>query len=205
MTEPQSSGVSKPSGFTFKLQLVFYIFALAATVLVLLIFRVGSLLENSEKLAAGNIYVAASAWDIPVLIGLPTFIALIIAMLLKLVNQATEKRIQRCVQVALFFAFIAIGVSIPYRFALSNHLEKQGYSQCLPYTAPALMSATIWVRDSRYCVANSGSIRRQLLTWLDASQAASHYLSPAEVKTKVSELLDAFDKHERERYPEIYD
>ncbi|TVZ41154.1 hypothetical protein P886_0493 [Alteromonadaceae bacterium 2753L.S.0a.02] len=205
MTEAHAPEAGNTPGYKIKLQLIFYILALAATVVILLIFRVGSLLENSEKLASGKIYVAASAWDIPVLLSLPTFIALIFAMLLKLLNKATDTRIQASVKVALIFAFIAIAVRIPYGLLLSKHLESHGYSRCVPYTAPAMMSATVWVRDSRYCIENSGSVRRSLLAWLDKTQLENKYLSPADVKVKVNSLLEEFDKRERERYPELYD
>ncbi|MFT7559107.1 MAG: putative membrane protein [Flavobacteriales bacterium] len=70
-----------------RLSIVFYIFALGATVAAIALIKGIRFLENINRLSNDSIYTAASSWDIPVFIGLPCFVALIIALFLRLIDQ----------------------------------------------------------------------------------------------------------------------
>ncbi len=191
-------------GFKAQLMLIFYSLALSATVFIIVVLPGSSLLENIARLNSSNIYVAASSWDIPAFISLPCFLALIYALLLRLTQKATEIRIQRCVKVATIFALAAIVFRIPYGFAISHYMEAKGYSSCVSYTSPALMSPAVWVRYPTYCIENTGSVRRSLLEWIDSSVEAGKSISPEDLKRKAEQLLEEYDRKERETFPGVY-
>ena len=173
-----------------RLNILFFIFALSTSVIVIVVLKGNSHLENIDKLNSGNIAVAVSNWDIPVFLSLPCFVSLIIALCFRFANQASEKRISACVKIALIFAIMAIIVRIPYGYLASHYMRNKGYSPCWEFSSPSIMGDIVWVRNSGYCVENSGSVRKELLAWIDARPNAGKDVSPVEVRAKAEALLN---------------
>jgi uncharacterized membrane protein len=184
-------------GISFRMQLIFYILALSGCVALIVALLGGNLLQNIERLERGHIYVSVSNWDIPAFVSLPCFFALIVALTLRLVRAASEKRIQVCVKVAFGAALVAIMVRLPYGFVVSNYMGAHGYTSCWQYSSQSIMGPVVWVRNTGYCVENSGSVSRELLEWLDNNSNSDNEVTPDEVRLKIDELLKNW---ERERY-----
>ncbi len=129
---------------------------------------------------------------------------LIYLLFLKLIDKDTDRRTQKGLKIAIAFAVTAILVRIPYGFFITEYVEQKGYILCPYYSSPALMSPQVWVRDQQYCIANTGSIRKPLLEWLDSLPESKLAIPATAVNQKAKELLEAFDRQEREKYPELF-
>lgn len=195
------SDIEPPTLF-FRAKIAFFILALSATVFEIVVHMGSSFLTNTQRLSSQNVYVSVSSWDVPLFIGIPTLLSLIFLLALKLINKEPEAIKQKALKIAIFFALGAIVLRIPYGFTVSSIMQKQGYSRCWEYSSAAMMSPTVWVKEPAYCIANSGSVLRDVLKWLDDSKQQP---SPLEVKEKVNLLLEEYDRSEREKYPELYD
>ncbi|SMF26998.1 Protein of unknown function [Alteromonadaceae bacterium Bs31] len=195
------SDIEPPTLF-FRAKIGFFILALSATVFEIVVHMGSSFLTNTQRLSSQNVYVSVSSWDVPLFIGIPTLLSLIFLLALKLINKEPEAIKQKALKIAIFFALGAIVLRIPYGFTVSSIMQKKGYSRCWEYSSAAMMSPTVWVKEPAYCIANSGSVRRDVLKWLDDSKQQP---SPQEVKEKVNLLLEEYDRSEREKYPALYD
>lgn len=187
-----------------KIAIVFYILALLLSVAAIIVLRVGSFIENLSRLGNSQVYVSFSGWDIPAFIGVPCFLVLIYLLFLKLIDRDTEHRTQKSLKIAIAFAITAIVVRIPYGFLISEYIEHKGYFPCPYYSSPSLMSPQIWVRDPKYCIPNTGSIRKPLLTWLDSLSESNQTITADEVEKKAKKFLLIRDQKEREKYPELF-
>ena len=193
---------NEPPTFMIRLQCAFYILILCATIFVIIAFMGADLAANIQRIGNQGAYAAVSSWDIPAFITIPTLLSLITLLALKLFNKEQEGRTQSALKFAIFFALGAIVVRIPYGFAVSSLMENKGYSRCLEYSSPAMLSPTVWVKDPAYCIANSGSVRRDVLQWLDNTKQLP---ASIEVEEKVNLLLKEYDRLERQKYPGLYD
>lgn len=191
----QTSEVTKKT-IGERLNFLFFIVALSFAMLVILFIRGQSFFANIFKLHEQSIAIEASNWDVPMFLALPCFISLIAALVLRLIDLDTEKRIQRCVGVAVIFALLSIAVRIPYGFALRYYMESLSYSSCWPLTSPSIMAPTLWVRNSGYCIEDAGSVRKPLLQWIDGLPNGGANVTPNEVRTKAEALLRAFDQEQ---------
>ncbi len=188
-----------------RLNILFFIFALSASVIVIVVIRGNSYLENIDKLNSGNIAVAVSSWDISIFLSLPCFVALIIALCFRLANQVSERRIGMSIKIALIFAIIAIVVRIPYGYIASHYMRDKGYSPCWEFSSPSIMGDIVWVRNFDYCIENSGSVRKELLAWIDARPNGGKDVSPVEIRTKTEALLNLFDQKKGEPPPNLFE
>lgn len=195
------SDIESPT-FFLRAKIVLFILALSATVFEIVVHMGSSFLTNIQRLSSQNIYVTVSSWDVPSFVGLPTLLSLIFLLAIKLINKEQEEIKQKALKIAIFFALGAIVLRVPYGFTVSSIMHKNGYSRCWEYSSAAMMSPTVWVKEPAYCIANSGSVRRDVLQWLDDSKQQP---SPLEVEEKVNLLLKEYDRLEREKYPELYD
>lgn len=173
-----------------RLNYLFYILVLGAVIFVIVLFGVGGVISNVTKLANHNIYVSVSSWDVPLIVGLPCFFAMAYVLCLRFLNMAREQRIQKALKVAVVFAIAAIVTRLLYGFVIAAFLSYKGYSSCWQYSSPQVMSPTVWVNNSDFCIAHSGSVRRDILGWMDTLPNAGSGVSVDEVKVKVAELLN---------------
>ena len=150
-----------------RLNLIFFIFALSATVVVIIDIRGTDFLESLRHFNERNILIEASNWDVPAFISLPCFLGLIAALVLRLLYLYSQQRIQRCVKFALAFAIAAIIVRAPYGLFVRYSFEKNGYSPYWALSSPAIYSPTTWVKHPSYCVQNSGSVRKEIIDWIN--------------------------------------
>ncbi len=187
-----------------RLNILFFIVALSASVFAIIVLRGSSFIKNLDKLNQKAIAIEASNWDIPIFIALPCFIALIFALVLRLIDQDQDSRIRACINVALIFAAISIVVRIPYGYAVSNFLAGKNYSKCWEFSSPSMMSPTIWVKNSGYCIENSGSVRKEIIAWLDTLPNSGKGITPNDVRDKTQTLLETYDLKQREKYPELF-
>ncbi|WP_166263563.1 hypothetical protein [Marinobacter caseinilyticus] len=196
--------VETDSGNFFKLKTVFYISALLSVNYIIVALMGSALLEHFERLQTGNIYISVSGWDIPALISLPCFLALAAALVLRLLNRTTEKRLNVCLKVGLFFSLLTI-ISRPiYGYVISTKMEQSGYSPCWSYSSPSLMSPTVWVRSEAYCIENAGKVRKEILIWMDELPDAGAGVSAEAVRKQANELLYSWDMEDRAKYPHLY-
>ncbi|MFT7559106.1 MAG: hypothetical protein ACI93R_001010 [Flavobacteriales bacterium] len=101
-------------------------------------------------------------------------------------------------------AITAIAVRLVVGFGLSHFMVSRGYSACWELSSPSIMSPTFWVKDTRYCIENSGSVREEVLSWIGSQESTNHDISFNDVKDKTAALLKVFDQQQREKYPELY-
>lgn len=174
-----------------RLNFIFFILVLSATVAVIITLRGAAFVEGLRDFNGKNIIVEASNWDIPIFISLPCFLALITALLLRLLDLDSQKRIQRCVKFALAFSLAAIVIRLPYGFFVKHSFEKNGYTPCWELSSPAIFSPTIWVKHRSYCIQNSGSVRKEIIDWINDPKNKN--VSPDELRKKTHELLNAYD------------
>ena len=197
-----SVGSSKTVGE--RLNILFFIVAFASVVFTIIYIRGHEFLVNIYRLRERSIAVEVSNWDVPMFLAVPCFVSLIIGLVLRLTDLDRDKRIQRCVGVALIFAFLSIAVRIPYGFAVRSYMESLGYSPCWQLSSLAIMSPTVWVRNPGYCIENVGSVRRPLLQWINLQADGGVDVTPDEVRAKAEELLDIFDRDQRLKFPGIF-
>lgn len=187
------------SGLLAKLNLIFLLIVLGAVVVGTVGFMGGLLVENIERLSNDNIYVLVSKWDIPAFIGLPCFVVIIWGLLLRLLNKATDARIQWCVNFCIVPAIAAVVVRVFYGFVVDGYMASHGYTYCWEYTSPSAMSPSVWVKEPEFCISNSGSVRREVLSWMDSRPNWGKDVSVEEVEAKVAMLLKEW-KREQDRY-----
>lgn len=144
---------------------------------------------NLDRLIARHPYVSFNPWDLPFFVGVPTFLALVYGIGLRVFNQANEKRIDNVLKVALVFAIVAALTRMVYGIGMSQHLTSLGYSSCWSLSSPSVMSATVWVKKSRYCIENAGAVRKPLLRWIDERAAAGEPIAAEEVRAQAEQLL----------------
>ena len=191
--------------FATRLNYLLFIVALSVTTLAIVILRGSSFLENINRLEQRAISVELSNWDIPMFVAIPCFIALTIALILRFIDQDSDSRIRACVNTALVFAMLTIIVRIPCGYIASNFMTNKGYAPCWEFSSPSVMSPVVWVRNSGYCIENSGSVRKELITWLNSLPNKGNNLTPNDIREKVEALLADYDKKEREKFPELFD
>ncbi|PCM44912.1 hypothetical protein [Marinobacter sp. ANT_B65] len=187
-----------------RLNILFFIAAITLVVLVILYLRGQEFLVNIYRLREHSIAVEVSNWDVPMFLAVPCFVSIIVGLVLRLTDWDRDKRIQRCVGVALIFAFLSIAVRIPYGFAVRSYMESLGYSSCWQLSSPAIMSPTVWVRNPGYCIENVGSVRNPLLEWMSLQPNGGADVAPNEVRAKAEELLAIYDHSQKMKYPEIF-
>ena len=83
-------------------------------------------------------------------------------------------------------------------------MEKKGYSPCWHYSSPSIMSPTIWVRKSGFCVDNAGKVRTKVLQWMDSLPNNGNDVLVKVVNKTVDDLLNAWEAEDRKRYPHLY-
>ncbi|MBL4608712.1 MAG: DUF1240 domain-containing protein [Pseudomonadales bacterium] len=192
-SQPEQDAPSKPL-------LVLLIFILFGMTFGIWTFMGGGLIENIDRLNNHHIYVTSSNWWLPLIVGTPCYVALIALAFLRLFNAATDKRIQTCVKIALFFAIPALLIRVPYGFLASHQLKKNGYSSCWHYSSPSIYSPTVWVKSPQYCIESTGLVRHDLLEWIDHLSNGGHDTSPEAVRQHATILLDARDAERSSPY-----
>lgn len=188
--------LQQSAGIATRLSCLFYILVLSAVILVIIWFGGGALITNFYKLSNNSIYLSVSSWDVPLIVGLPCFFALSYVLCLRLFDLASEQRIQQGLKIAVIFAIAAIVVRLFYGFVVSGLLTYNGYSSCWQYSSPQVMSPTVWVRNPDFCIANSGSVRTEILSWMGTLPNAGKDVSVEEVQAKVAELLVQWDNQQ---------
>jgi hypothetical protein len=165
----------------------------------------GAFAVNVGRLVQGHIYVSVSNWDIPLLLAVPTYLALINLLLLRLFDRASDKSVTTTIKIATTFAIVAILARPIYGYFVTTKMEYSGYTSCWPYSSPSLMSPTVWVKQPGYCVSNSGKVRKEILSWMDTLPNRGSDIPVNAVNEKVSMLLEDWEKNEIKRYPHLYD
>lgn len=186
MTE---KAIQQPISIAARLNYLFYILVLGALVFFIIWFGGGALLTNLSKLSNGSIYISVSSWDVPLIVGLPCFFALGYVLVLRLLNIASEQRVQQSLRIGVSFALAAIVVRLLYGFTVAGFLSHKGYSSCWQYSSLQVMSPTVWVKSPDFCIANSGSVRKEVLSWMDTLPNAGKDIRSQDVENKVAELL----------------
>ncbi|ARU59129.1 hypothetical protein OLMES_5145 [Oleiphilus messinensis] len=199
----KQADMPEESGLLFSVRVVVLIVALLAPIYVFIFIMGGDFLENLERLQRGSIYVSVSSWDLPCLISIPAFLALVAALLFRLFKAATEVRINACLKIALAFAGLALFTKLIYGFSASFYLQDKGYSACAHYSSPSLMSPVVWVSDAEFCVPNAGKVRSDVLLWMDSFEDKSD-VSSGIVRNKVDSLIKSWEMKEREKFPDLY-
>lgn len=161
---------------------------LTLCVVALLVYRGKPFVESFSRIEGGHIYVEVSNWDIPVFASIPCFFALISILILRFVGFNKEVVIQRLLKLSVISALIAILIRLPIGYLNAAYLGAAGYSPCWQLSSPSLMAPTVWVSNSGYCVAHSGSVRRKALEWVDTQVDAGLRPTPKELENKVEIL-----------------
>jgi len=194
MSDSNKVSVGSSKSIGERLNVIFFIAALTSVVFAIIYIRGHEFLVNIYRLREHSIAVEVSNWDVPMFLAVPCFVSIIIGLVLRLTDLDKDRRIQRCVGIALIFAFLSIAVRIPYGFAVRSYMESLGYSPCWQLSSFAIMSPTVWVRNPGYCIDNVGSIRKPLLEWMSVQPNGGANVTPNEVRAKAEELLDIFDR-----------
>lgn len=198
----QVAGADVKVGIGARLNLLFITTVMAAITVGIALFASQGFSESRAQLASSHIYVSISSWDLPLLVGLPAFLAITTALTLRLFNQMTDKRLHLLMKIALFFAVPAIILRLGYGFYISNDLEQRGYFNCWAYSSPSIMSNSVWVKNPGYCIDNSGQVRKEVLRWLDGFGSATPSID--EIEKHVIKMQIAWEEDQRKLFPHLY-
>lgn len=164
------------------------IILLVLCVVVLTCFRGQALVDGLGRISEGHIYVAVSNWDIPVLVGLPCFLSLIVIMILRLIGYKSHATVQKLLNFSVVSAVVALLIRLPVGYLNSSYLHSAGYSPCWELSSPSLMAPTVWVSNAGYCIPSSASVRGEVLDWIDAQIKTGNHPTPNEMASEVSSL-----------------
>jgi hypothetical protein len=202
--KPDSEEFTKTGDGYNRIKLLLLIALMLALTCFVIVVIGGALADNIGRLARGSIYVSVSHWDVPLLISVPTYLALTYVLLLRLLGHASEQSVKASIKIAVLFALIAIITRPIYGYLATSKMELSGYFPCWSYSAPTLMSPTVWVKRPGYCIENTGKVRKSLLNWMDSLPDLGSNVPVSVVEKQASMLMDTWEKEEREKYPHLY-
>lgn len=171
-----------------KAMIILNVVLLVSCVVALLVFRGQAFFEGFDRISNDHIYIEVSNWDIPVFVSIPCFLALIAILILRITGSKTELVIQKLLKIAVVFSVAAILIRIPIGYLNSSFLGSAGYTPCWQLSSPSLMAPTVWVSNSGYCLLDSGSVRDELLEWIDSEINAGKRPTPNELASEVDNL-----------------
>lgn len=87
-------------------------------------------------------------------------------------------------------AIAAIVVRVFYGFVVDGYMASQGYTYCWEYTSPSAMSPSVWVRAPEHCIPSSGSVRSEVLSWMDTLPNEGKQVTQVEVEARVAMFLE---------------
>lgn len=111
----------------------------------------------------------------------------------RLVNKVNTYRFNLTLKLSIIFAIAAIVTRIFYGWIIIAVMTSHGYSHCWPYSSPSIYARKVYVREEAYCIANSGVVRNDILTWIDQKQVNGQPLSIDAVQENVKRMLGTWD------------